>query len=154
MREKKHRLPTSCYQRRVIVSFTLCLKNRIPVFTEKKIVDIFTQVLLDALEKFDCESLVYLFMPDHCHFLKQGKSDHANVIDVINDFKKKTGFWLYKNAPNVRWQKDYYDHIVRSEDEIQRHIWYILGNPVRKNIIQDWKEYPFKGSTVYDLHKW
>ena len=28
---------------------------------------------------------------------------------------------------------------------------YIVGNPVRKGIIERWEDYPFSGSLVYEL---
>ncbi|MDZ7623878.1 MAG: hypothetical protein U5J96_05445 [Ignavibacteriaceae bacterium] len=69
-------------------------------------------------------------------------------------FKKKTGFWLYKNKPDYKWQKDYYDHILRKEEDLETLIKYILNNPVRIGLVENWKLYKFKGSTVYNLDEW
>jgi len=93
-------------------------------------------------------------MPDHCHIILQGKDEQANVLNTLDRFKQKTGYWLSKNHPEVHWQKDYYDHILRKEDDVMKHILYILENPVRKCIVEDRKEYQFKGSTVYLLDEW
>ncbi|MGB2870177.1 MAG: hypothetical protein WBD36_17140, partial [Bacteroidota bacterium] len=64
---------------------------------------------------------------------------------------QQTGFWLSQNHPSVHWQKDFYDRILRDEEEVERHILYILENPVKKGMVENWKEYPYKGSTVYKL---
>ncbi|MCJ7497019.1 MAG: transposase [candidate division Zixibacteria bacterium] len=98
--------------------------------------------------------LLYLFMPDHCHILLQGNDEQVNVLDTIDRFKQKTGFWLSKNYPEAYWQKDYYDHILRKEEDVKKHIRYILENPVKRNMVEDWKEYQFKGSAVYNLDEW
>jgi hypothetical protein len=36
------------------------------------------------------------------------------------------------------WQREYYDHIVRSEDEFYRIVNYILGNP-KKAGLKNWR---------------
>jgi putative transposase len=114
----------------------------------------FEKILLAEAENFHCDILVYLFMPDHCHILLEGKDEQSNVLKVINLFKQKTGFWLSKNRPQVYWQKDYWDHILRKEEDINTQVWYILGNPVRKELVTNLKEYLFKRSTVYNFNEW
>jgi len=69
-------------------------------------------------------------------------------------FKQKTGFWLSRNHSTVHWQKDFYDHIVRSNEAIEKHIQYILNNPVRMGLVGNWKDHPFKGSTIHRLDEW
>ncbi len=111
-------------------------------------------MLLSALKQFECEAEIYLFMPDHVHLLLRGQAESADVLRSMKSFKQKTGFWLSQKYPPVRWQKDFYDHVLRTEDEIPKHIQYILNNPVRACLVDNWKNYPFKGSTVYNLNEW
>ena len=33
------------------------------------------------------------------------------------------------------------------------HVRYILYNPVRKQLVENWKDYKYKGSQVYDLNE-
>jgi REP element-mobilizing transposase RayT len=93
-------------------------------------------------------------MPDHCHILLQGKSDHADTLEALRNFKQKSGYWFSKNHHGIEWQKSFYDHILRTDEETDKHMRYILENPIRKEIIKDWKEYPWKGSMVFDLNEW
>lgn len=92
-------------------------------------------------------------MPDHLHIIVSGKDSNCNTLDLFKMFKQKTGFWLYKNLSEYSWQKDYYDHIIRDENDIMNQIYYILENPVRKGLSKTWKDYPYKGSTVYNLNE-
>jgi putative transposase len=69
-------------------------------------------------------------------------------------FKQKTGFLFSQAGCGIVWQKDFYDHIIRDEQDLTNHIRYILLNPVRKGLVSSWREYPHKGSTVYDLGRW
>lgn len=154
IRERKHRLDSKIYQGKIIVSFTLCVKNRKELFNEKGIYNIFESIFLNELKKYNCEAYVYLFMPDHAHILLSGKEGDSDIKKCIDGFKQQTGFWLYKNLPIYKWQKDYYDHILRKDEELKTQIEYILNNPVRAGIVEEWKNYKLKGSTVYNFDEW
>jgi len=60
---------------------------------------------------------------------------------------------LSKNKEGIRWQKDFYDHIHRKDEDLKKHITYILDNSVRRGLIENWKEYPFKGSLDFNLEE-
>jgi len=154
IREKRHRLAYEVYRGSRAVSITACVKKRVSFFTTEARFAIFEGMLLDALKKFQCEAEVYLFMPDHAHLLLRGKCETSDILGAMRAFKQKSGFWLSCHHSSVRWQKDYYDHILRSDEALEKHVFYILNNPVRKGIVENWKKYPFKGSTVYNLDDW
>lgn len=80
-----------------------------------------------------------------------GNNNEMDLLKVISAFKQKTGFWFSKNNVGAKWQKDFYDHVIKKEESLIRNIKYILDNPVRKGIVTDWQEYPFKGAIGYDL---
>jgi hypothetical protein len=50
--------------------------------------------------------------------------------------------------------KNFYDHIIRNDENYEKVIYYILNNPVRAGIVDHWKKYPYKGSTVYNFDEW
>jgi REP element-mobilizing transposase RayT len=108
--------------------------------------------------RFGCDLLVHVFMPDHAHILLAGREETSDTLSAIRAFKHQTGYWLSQHNPQYAWQKDYYDHILRTwergDEEIQKHIRYILCNPVRKGLVAKWQDYPYKGSTVYQLDEW
>ena len=41
------------------------------------------------------------------------------------------------------WQKNFYDHIVRKEESLLKIAEYIVDNPVRKELVSEWEEYPY-----------
>jgi hypothetical protein len=61
-------------------------------------------------------------------------------------YKQKTGFWLAENKPDVKWQKDFFDHIIRKDETLSTQVRYILDNTARKGIESSWQDYPYKGS--------
>lgn len=151
---KKHRLPVELYRGLKVVSITACVYNRISFFTTPERFTVCEGILLDALKQFECAAEVYLFMPDHAHLLLRGESQTADVLRAVKLLKQKSGFWLSRNHAFVLWQKDYYDHILRNDREIEKHIRYILYNPVREGLVENWQKYPFKGSTIHNLDEW
>lgn len=151
IREKKHRLAKENYCGFVKVSFTACIKERIPYFVKEGIFKTFEAFLLEKLRTFKCEAFVYLFMPDHLHIIIAGINKDSEIKKCLDRFKQTSGFWLKENTNGIKWQKDYFDHIIRNEEDLRNQIRYILLNPVKQNLVADWRDYPYKGSTVLDL---
>ena len=151
IKEKQHRLSFNIYEGFVTVSFTICIKDRVSIFTSADIVNLFGEALVAEAASFDCDVPIYLFMPDHLHVILKGTSDTAHPLKAINQFKQKTGYWLSKNDAHVQWQKGYYDHIIRMEEDLTKHIRYVLDNPIREGIVANWIDYPFKGSATLNL---
>jgi len=51
----------------------------------------------------------------------------------------------------VQWQKDFFDHVNKKDESLANNVKYIVDNPVRKGIVAQCQEYPFKGSIGYNL---
>lgn len=151
---KPHRLDPLFYRGNVIVSITCCIEHKRSVFVESSIVQSVADILQHEVQRNGCTVLVYLFMPDHCHFILQGTTGTADILQAVSAFKQQSGFWFGKNMITARWQTSFYDHIIRSEEEISKHVNYILFNPVRKELVKEWKLYPYKGSMVYNFEEW
>jgi hypothetical protein len=41
------------------------------------------------------------------------------------------------------WQEESFDHVLRSSEGLDAKVGYILQNPVRKGLVNDWREYPW-----------
>lgn len=39
------------------------------------------------------------------------------------------------------WQSESYDHIVRDEDEFEKIIKYVIYNPVKDKLLDDWQDW-------------
>jgi putative transposase len=151
IREKTHRLDRELYRGTVSVSFTLCIQDSKPAFNEASLVKIFIEMLTGLTEKSSCTIPVYCFMPDHLHLIVRGTSDSSDVWKTVVAYKQKTGFWLSSKKPEIKWQKDFYDHLIRTDEKLTVHVKYILDNPVRKRLTTGWQEYPYKGAIGYTL---
>ena len=83
--------------------------------------------------------------------LLEGRTYDSNVLSALKLFKQKTGYFLSQSGSTFKWQKDFYDHILRSDEDILKQVAYILHNPVRAGLAKNWYDYPYKGSMLYDL---
>ena len=150
VKEKTHRLPKTAYKGEVSVAFTLCVQDRQNIFLNSSIIAQFTDILKFLVEQSPCIIPVYCFMQDHQHLIVSGTSLQADVLNFIKMYKQKTGYWLSRNL-SAKWQKDFYDHVIRKEENLISIARYILDNPVRKGLVAHWDDYPFKGSVGFDL---
>lgn len=98
------------------------------------------EILLTCLEGHDCEASLYLFMPDHVHIVLQDRSDESDLRKCMSDYKQRSGYTFSQNHNGqARWQKDFYDRILRNEKEYRTKLNYILLNPVRAKLADSWK---------------
>jgi len=119
------------------------------------------ECLKNQRNKLGCKVFVYCLMPDHLHFLCSVGAcpckDYAHkglhyidtvpsIIDFINQFKGKstTIAWKYGIKGNL-WQKRWYDHILRKDEDVRNIGEYILQNPVRRGLVEHAYEYPYCG---------
>ena len=94
---------------------------------------------------------VYCFMPDHVHLVAWGRCLDADLWKFMFSFKQYSGWWLRCNRSRFRWHRDYWDHLVRDDRDLKKQILYVLENPVRAGLVEDWRDYPFTGSIGISL---
>jgi putative transposase len=86
-------------------------------------------------EKFVWHCRLCLLMPDHLHAIISFPSK-PGMKTVITNWKKFVAFKY-----GVEWQRDFFDHRLRDQNELQEKTSYILMNPVRKGLCEraeDW----------------
>lgn len=88
----------------------------------------------DLPERFPgLENDFYIFMPNHLHWIvtfSNHKGCNYKLPDVVGAFKSLSTHAVWKLAHKGRlWQPNYYEHIIRSEDSLDRIRDYILQNP-------------------------
>ena len=90
-------------------------------------------LVLNAMEHFDQERyelVAWCVMPNHVHVVVTPFEDHG-LPAILHSWKSYTA----KEANRVLgrhgqfWQEEYYDHLIRDEDDFIHSINYLLGNP-------------------------
>ncbi|MBU6401413.1 MAG: hypothetical protein KGS61_13940 [Verrucomicrobia bacterium] len=145
VREKQHRLRPDAYRGRVIGTFTICTAQRTPFFLEPGLVEIAVRALTEAFAQHHGHAGVYLFMPDHAHVMVSGRDAEADLLAMISGFKQKTVYRAHRAGWVFAWQKDFYDHLVRANEDYGAQVRYLLRNPVRRGLCARWQDWAHKG---------
>ena len=125
---------------------TILTKERDVYFREAEIVSHLISLLLETAKSERFDILAYCFMPDHLHILVMGRDGKSDLKRFMDLFKQKAGYWFKKINNKSLWHISYYDHVLRKEESIESVITYMLENPVRRGLVQDFREYPFSWS--------
>ncbi|HUI53183.1 MAG TPA: transposase [Terriglobales bacterium] len=147
---KAVRLPQAYYLGFRSYFVTICAKDRKKVFTTSEIVDNLRRVLQDQSTRFQFEVHSYCFMPDHCHLLVAGRTSEANLSKMIRGFKGCSARELRRFGVFDAWQKGFYEHILRSNEDCASASAYVFENPVRAGLANDMYAWPFSGSFVFE----
>jgi putative transposase len=93
----------------------------------------------------------YCFMPDHLHLLVEGGTADANLKRFVAEFKRRSGYAFARERKTRLWQGGYYDHVLRSDEDLRTCARYVLANPVRAGIVASPADYPFLGSDLWPI---
>jgi putative transposase len=105
------------------------------------------EVVAQSLHYFDdkqYELLAYCLMPNHVHLLVRLPEDAPPLTRTLQRLKGYTALQANKllGRTGSFWQAESYDHVVRPS-EMERIVAYIVENPVKAGLVQEWQQWPF-----------
>jgi len=124
---------------------TICTADKMPFLKDSRVAEIIVDELEIRRGKEEIILFCYCIMPDHVHIMISLSQGHnKTLIDWVSFFKRFTARRV-KASHGIAplWQKNFYDHVVRSDEALINVVEYIVNNPVRKGMVRDWKEYPY-----------
>jgi putative transposase len=121
-------------------------------FTDKAVIDLIIPIMKDCSERNRFEIYVYCFMPDHLHMLLAG-DERSSLQIFMKMFKQESSFTFKKGYGNSLWQRSYHDRVLRTDEMLDDVAWYIINNPVRKGLVDDYKRYAFSGSFLFEVNE-
>jgi REP element-mobilizing transposase RayT len=147
-RRKNIRLPAAVYeQENLVFSITICTAKRQRFFHDASLATQILEALKSGVMAHEARVYAYCLMPDHLHVLLATSS--GNLAEIIGRWKKFTGNLLRKNGmQGPFWQRGFYDHGLRKDEDVIKTAEYIVMNPVRVGLVERWEDYPFS------WHRW
>lgn len=107
---------------------TLLTRDREPLF-----MDLLTgRRLARELALADADTLAYVAMPDHLHWLIRLRDVSLPVL--VRRLKACSAGML--------WQHGYKDHAMRSEEDVRETARYVITNPLRTGLVGNVLDYP------------
>ena len=91
------------------------------------------------LDAKDYRLIAWAIMPNHVH-LVAGILPRKKLADVMQSLKSFTSHKANEilGRHGTFWQREYYDHLIRNEEDFQRAVIYVLNNPLKAGL-QDWR---------------
>jgi REP element-mobilizing transposase RayT len=90
-------------------------------------------------------------MPDHVHLLVETLAS-SPLPSFVGSWKSLCYQARRRRGnPANFWQKSFFDRALRGTDDLLATALYILNNPVRKKLVEDFHEYPLCGSLEWEL---
>ena len=88
------------------------------------------------------ESLAFVVMPDHFHWLfsLSGSRSLSECIKNVKSYSARRVNDVLGSSGDV-WQTGYYDRAIRQEEDLEGVARYIVANPLRAGIVSSVKEY-------------
>jgi putative transposase len=131
-------------QRNQIYHLRASTHKREPFFKDFYIGRIVVKSMRFLHERGDVESLAFVVMPEHFHWLVTLRNDQS-LECVMGSLKRQSGREinraLGREGKRV-WQKGYFDRAVRAEEDLRDAARYIVANPVRAGLCTHVKDYP------------
>jgi REP element-mobilizing transposase RayT len=130
-----------------IFFITVCVRHRQKALSDTKVADILIRAWKDALDIHGWAIGRYVIMPDHLHFFAAQSSEHSK------DLSGFVGGWKYHTQARIRkevlssfaWQKEFFDHLLRSDESYTEKWEYVRNNPVRAGLVSEHEDWPYQG---------
>jgi len=111
------------------------------------------KLVVDALRHFDGARYhlhAWCVMPNHVHVIFSvlpARTPALRLSSIIQSWKSFTAKEANRLLARTGsfWQREYYDHLVRDDEDFVRCIEYTIHNPVKAGLCQRWEDWPASG---------
>ncbi|MGA9852016.1 MAG: transposase [Gammaproteobacteria bacterium] len=128
--------------------FTVVARDRQPLFSDASNTEKLHAAFHYALSRRPFEMDALVILPDHLHCLwtMTADADYSTRWQMIKtQFSRSLGRETHKNNPFF-WQKRFWEHLIRDENDFHRHLDYIHYNPVKHGYVRrpgEWRHSSF-----------
>jgi len=100
-------------------------------------------------ENLRYELHAYCIMPNHVHMvltpLPMADESYYTLASIMHSLKSYTANRANQvlGRSGTFWQDESYDHFVRDARDFERIIRYVIGNPAKAGLVEDWLAWPW-----------
>ena len=130
---------------------TFCTASRRALFIAPGPVQLAMSELIRTAGDFQFAVIAYCYMPDHLHLLVEGVSPASSLTEFVRVFKQRSAYHWRRTMNGDLWQRSYFEHVLRDDEDTIAVARYILGNPLRAALVERIENYPFAGSLTLSM---
>lgn len=127
---------------------TIVTHDRNPVLAVNH--DLFRRALEQTVSEYNAKLIAWVVLPEHCHLILTPLSN--DLSKIIHKTKVRFAAW-FRSQKGKRegrvWQNRFWDHIIRNEDDMNKHIDYIHYNPVKHGLCQNPFRYELSSASEF-----
>ncbi len=132
-----NRLPRMLYPRGTPAHVTVCTWKDEEVFS----CDRWARAVFGLCAEHEA-TLACCLMPDHLHWLLR---DAVSMSRVVGQLKGRASRRLHQAGyEGPVWQRSFWDHVLRRDEDLETVARYIVANPVRRGLVREVAEYPYQ----------
>lgn len=132
--------------------FTVVLQDRRQDWLVRHICE-FRDAFRETMIHAPCETVAITILPEHFHWimaLPENDTDYPRRIRLLktNFSKRIPPYYRHPTASQTRkgesgiWQRRYWEHRIRHEEDLMRHIHYTYYNPVKHGYVRQVADWP------------
>jgi REP element-mobilizing transposase RayT len=105
-------------------------------------------IIKEVIEKYENELykvICYCIMPNHVHIVFTILDTRKTLSDIMKLIKGSSAISINKllNRNGNLWQAESFDRLIREEKEMYNIVKYVLLNPVKANLVSEWKNWEY-----------
>ncbi len=126
-----------------IYFLTAVTYNRRPVFVEFIAGRILVRELHEEDARGELQSLAFVVMPDHLHWLVQLR-ESGDLSRCMQRMKSRSARAINAHLSRTGrfWQDGFHDHALRKEEDVIHFARYVVANPLRAGLVRSIRNYP------------
>ena len=138
------RLPDpNLYASDVPIHFTIGANNGAP-FNDAMIAAMVCNSVQKSCELLHFRLFIYCLMPDHLHVVISPAESRTPASEFLRKLKSfTTRQYQLRAGESHLWQNSAFDRVIRPHEDIQAIVRYIAANPVRRELVKCWTDWPW-----------
>ena len=94
----------------------------------------------ESLDRYGVWIDCFTLMPDHTHLIVSSRRDSVTIGNWVKAFK---ALIMWKD---FRWQRGFFDHVIRGDESRSEKWAYIRENPVRAGLVRHPDDWPYSAA--------
>lgn len=143
--------------------FTVVTYDRLPILTSSEARAILHSAWMDVCKRLPFRTVAVCLLPDHLHCiwaLPEGDADYSRRWSELKrlftkGYLAQIGEGGERNESRLKrreaavWQRRFWEHTIRDEVDLNRHMDYLHYNPVKHGLVKQVVEWPWSSFHRY-----